>query len=108
MHGVIKNPRLQERIKKKMAEEDLTFEEYIEKYLKDSVDLDHDLYMKYCEIEDALIRRYKKGDTHQKQLRLLMEYFWSFTILSAKEKYDLDKLLHDLDADFEYETYKKR
>ncbi len=107
MHGVIKKPELQERIKKKMKDEDLTFEQYLEKYLKDYTDPDFDLYKKYEEIESALILRYRKDDPHHK-LRILMELFWSFIILSAKGKYDLDKLLHDVDADFQHGTYKKR
>jgi hypothetical protein len=102
MHGVIRKPELQERIKKKMREEDLTFEEYLEKYVKDSDDPDFDLHQKYREIENIIIRRYRKDGS--RKFEILMEYFWSIIILSAKGKYDIDKLLLELDRDFGFET----
>lgn len=109
MHGVIKNPELQERIKERMKEENLTFEEYLKRYLKDdSIDPDFELLQKFREIENVLIRRYAKDETQKKKLTLLLEYFWSFGILAAKNKYDIDRLLYDIEADADCGTYKKR
>lgn len=101
MHGVIKDPGLQKQIRMMMEERNCTFEQILKSEIDFKKDPDNDLYLRFQEIECSIIRRYKKEN-----LRILMDLFWSYTILAAKGIYDLEKLLNDVNAGFLNDTYK--
>ena len=103
MHGIIKDPQLQEQIRKVMEERNCTFEQLVKREINFSKDPDNDIHLQYQEIESSIFRRYKKQN-----LVVLMELFWDYTLNAAKGKYDLDKLLNDITADIDIGTYKNR
>jgi hypothetical protein len=108
-HIFLSDKDLIEKLERIKQIENITFNEVFEKYLTlpESEDIIHE---EYIEVEKLIVRAYgKKNQGFQEQkLRILMELFWVMIVLAAKEKYDIDKLLHDVNSDFELGTYKKR
>lgn len=89
--------------------EDITFDEVFEKYLSlpESEDIIHE---KFIDVEKKIVRAYgiKNQDFKDQKLRILMELFWAMMIMSAKGKYDIDKLLHNMLEDIDKGIYKKK
>lgn len=103
MHGVIRDQELQDIIKTRQKLENLTFEELIEKYLTFPENASDRIHHDYVEIESLLVKVYGK-----KKLQILMELLWILIINCARDNYDIEKLLHNINADIELGTYKKR
>ena len=89
--------------------ENITFDEVFEKYLNlpESEDI---IQKEYIKVEKQVILAYGKKNQsfNDQKLRILMELFWAMIIMSARGKYDIDKLLHDMLEDIDKGTYKKR
>lgn len=101
-HIFISDRNLQEKIDQVKHVEDLTYDEIFAKYLN-LPDGDLAIYEKYLETQKLLERAY-----HNSKLKSLSELLWVLLIKSAKGEYDIDRLLHDVSADIEVRTYKKR
>jgi hypothetical protein len=108
-HIFLSDQNLIEKLEKIKNLENITFDEMFEKYL-DLPDSDNVINEKYLEVENLIVRAYGKKDIAFKdqKLRILMEYYWVMIIQSAKGKLDLDRILHNIDADLKLGTYKKR
>jgi hypothetical protein len=108
-HIFLSDNKLIEKLERIKHIEKATFDEIFEKYLilPDSDNIIHD---KFIEIEKLIVSTYGKKNTNfnDQKLRVLMELLWVMIVLSAKGDYDVDKLLHDITADFNYGIYKKR
>lgn len=108
-HIFLSNKDLIEKLDQIKHVEKITYDEVFEKYLSlpESEDIIHEEYKK---VEKMVILAYGKKDQGFKdqKLRILMELFWANLIMSAKGRYDIDKLLHDVLEGFDKGTYKKR
>ncbi len=103
MHGVIRDPELQERIKERQKLENISFEELINRYLTFPEDAQDFLSKEHATFTELVIKVYQKP-----KLRELMTALWILVIKSAKGEYDIDRILHNVKADIELGTYKKR
>lgn len=108
-HIFLSNKELIEKLDRIKYIEKITFDEMFEKYLN-LPEADDIIQREYVNVEKQMILAYGKKDQGFKnqKLRILMELFWTMIIMSAKGRYDIDQLLHDVLADIDKGTYKKR
>lgn len=108
-HIFLSNKELIEKLERIKHLEKITFDEVFEKYLT-LPESDEIIQKEYVKVEKLMILAYGKKDQKDddQKLRILMEFFWHMIIMSAKGKFDIDKLLHDALEDINKGTYKKR
>jgi|SRR5450830_654515 len=108
-HIFLSNKNLIEKLDRIKYIEKITFDEVFEKYL-DLPESEDIIQKEYVKVEKQMVLAYGKKDQsfNDQKLRILMELFWAMIIMSAKGKYDIDKLLHDVLEDIDKGTYKKR
>lgn len=108
-HIFLSNKDLIEKLDRVKHIEKITFDEVFEKYLNlpESEDI---IKKEYVNVEKLMVLAYGKKDQGfgDQKLRILMELFWNMIIMSAKGKYEIDKLLHDVLEDIDKGIYKKR
>jgi hypothetical protein len=82
--------------------EGITYDELLKKYLK-LPKTDDLIQMKFEDVRDLLIHKYKNEDIYE-----LMSLLWIIAIKSAQGEFDIKKLKYDIEADIRMKTYKKR